>query len=285
MPELPEVENACRVLLRSGLPGRTIERVDVGWAPTVKQPSLEDFVLGLQTRRVEAVNRRGKYLLLPLDSGETFIIHLGMTGGVSVQPAAREIDPLVRHTFSLDDGRVLWFRDPRKFGHLWLTSDPKDTLPRLGPEPLSEDFFTEYLEAMFFRRTAPIKALLLEQSITPGLGNLYVDESLFHAGIHPARQAGSLDADEADRLRDSIVAALQSAIALYDRARDAEWPDPPSALHTWTIPRSEGEPCPRCASPIVALRIRGRGTFCCPTCQPPPDPAAEARTKNTFKSG
>ena len=123
MPELPEVENACRILLRSELPGRTIERVDVGWAPTVKQPSLEDFVLGLHSRRVEAVNRRGKYILLPLDNGEIFIIHLGMTGGLSVRPSSLEPDPMVRHSFLLDDGRALRFRDPRKFGHLWLTGD------------------------------------------------------------------------------------------------------------------------------------------------------------------
>ena len=271
MPELPEVENARRVLLRAELPGRSIFGVQVGWAPTVKVPSLEDFVLGLHSRQVQAVNRRGKYLLLPLDSGETFIIHLGMTGGVSVHPASRQLDPMVRHTFSFDDGRVLWVRDPRKFGHLWLTSDLENTLPRLGPEPLSDNFFTEYLEAMFFRRSAPIKALLLEQSITPGLGNLYVDESLYQAGIHPARQAGSLNSAESAKLRDSIVTTLQTAIAIYDQAREDYWPDPPSALHTWTIPRQENEPCPRCGSPIATMRVRARGTFFCPSCQPVPE--------------
>ncbi len=269
MPELPEVENARRVLLRSELPGRTFTGIQVGWAPTVKEPSLEDFVLGLHSRTVQEVNRRGKYILLPLDSGETFIIHLGMTGSVSVQPSERELDPMVRHTFTLDDRRVLRFRDPRKFGHLWLTADLANTLPRLGVEPLSPEFLPEYLEAMFFRRNAPIKALLLDQSTTPGLGNLYVDESLYQAGIHPARQAGSLNAAETARLRHSIVTSLQTAIGIYDRARDEHWPDPPSALNTWSIPRKEGEPCPRCGSPIAAMRVRARGTFFCPTCQPP----------------
>ena len=269
MPELPEVENARRVLLRADLPGRSITRVNIGWAPTVKSPSLEDFVLGLQSRRVLSVNRRAKYILLPLDSGDTFIIHLGMTGGVSVQPLDREPDPMVRHTFFLDDGRALWFRDPRKFGHLWLTSDLEETLPRLGVEPLSEYFDAYYVQVMLEKRTAPVKARLLEQSFAPGLGNLYVDESLFQAGIHPARQAGSLSSDEAAKLRDSIVTTLQSAIATYDLARENCWPDPPSALHTWTIPRKEGEPCPRCGSPINAMRVRARGTFFCPSCQPP----------------
>ena len=268
MPELPEVENTRQVLLRAELPGRSITWPQVGWAPTVKLPSLEDFVLGLHSKRVLEVNRRGKYLLLPLDSGDTFIIHLGMTGGLSVQPASREIDPMVRHTFTLDDGRVLWFRDPRKFGHLWLTSDLQSTLPSLGPEPLSGDLTANHLALKFRDRNAPVKALLLEQSVVAGLGNLYVDESLFHAGINPARQAGSIISAELETLKDCIVACLTTALGIYDRARDEHWPDPPSALHTWAIPRKEGEPCPRCAAPIASMRVRARGTFFCPTCQP-----------------
>ncbi|MDE2939566.1 MAG: DNA-formamidopyrimidine glycosylase [Chloroflexota bacterium] len=269
MPELPEVENARRILLRAELPGRSITRANVGWAPTVKLPSLEDFVLGLPLKQILSVNRRGKYILLPLDSDETFIIHLGMTGGVSVQPSDREVDPMVRHTFSLDDGRVLWFRDSRKFGHLWLTSDLPSTLPPLGPEPLSDDLTVDYLSARFRDRNAPAKALLLEQSVVAGLGNLYVDESLFQAHINPTRKAGGLTTAELESLKDCIVNSLTIAIAIYDRARDEHWPDPPSALHTWTVPRTEGEPCPKCGTPIVALRVRARGTFLCPSCQPP----------------
>ena len=270
MPELPEVENARRILLCAELPGRTFTGVQVGWAPTVKSPSLEDFVLGLHSKRVEDISRRGKYILLALDSGETFIIHLGMTGGLTVQPAAREMDPMVRHTFSLDDGRVLWFRDPRKFGHLWLVSEPAKALPDLGPEPLSREFTAETLWNKLQNRSAPIKALLLEQSVAAGLGNLYVDESLFNAGIHPCCGAATLSLDEITRLRNSIVRALKSAIDIYDREREKQWPDPPSALHTWTIPRKEGEPCPRCDGPIGTMRVRARGTFYCPSCQPLP---------------
>ena len=270
MPELPEVENARRILLRAELPGRKITGVQVGWAPTVKHPSLEDFVLGLHSRRVEKIGRRGKYILLPLDTGETFIIHLGMTGGVTVQPASREVDPMVRHFFSLDDGRVLWFRDPRKFGHLWLVSQLEEALPPLGPEPLSEEFHADWLAEKFRNRSAPVKALLLEQSVAAGLGNLYVDESLFLSGIHPARRASSLSVQEISSLRDSIVQALRAAFLIYDRAREDHWPDPPSALSTWTIPRIEGSPCPRCGESIAAMRIRARGTFFCPSCQPVP---------------
>ena len=268
MPELPEVENARRILIRAGLPGRTITGVQVGWANSVKSPSLEDFVLGLHSQRIEDIDRRGKYLLLPLDSGETFIIHLGMTGGLRVLDAGLPADPMVRHTFTLDDGRDLRFRDPRKFGHLWLTSDPSQTLPNFGPEPLSPEFTYDALAANLAGRSAPVKAMLLEQSTVAGLGNLYVDESLYLAAIHPLRPAGELRSEDIARLQDSIVACLTAATAQYDRARDEEWPDPPSGLHTWTIPRKEGEPCPRCAGPVSGMRIRGRGTFFCPACQP-----------------
>ena len=267
MPELPEVENARQVLIKFGLPGRAFSSVTVGWANSVKSGSIEDFVLGLPDRQVQEVNRRGKYLLLPLDSGETLIIHLGMTGGLKVQPAHQPADPLVRHTFTLDDSRELRFRDPRKFGHLWLTADPSQALPPFGPEPLSPDFTPQTLAANLKSHNAPLKAMLLEQSIVAGLGNLYVDESLYLSGLHPLRPANSLTEPETARLQSSIVTALQSATAQYNQAREKEWPDPPSALHTWTIPRKDGEPCPQCQSPISGIRIRGRGTFFCPQCQ------------------
>ncbi len=271
MPELPEVENARRILIKAELPGRVFTAVQVGWANSVKRPSVEDFVLGLHSRRVEEVNRRGKYLLLALDSGETLIIHLGMTGGLSVRagsPTADPADPMVRHTFTLDDGRELRFRDPRKFGHLWLTTDAGRTLPALGPEPLSPDFTPKVLAAALAGRSAPVKALLLEQSAVAGLGNLYVDESLYGAGLHPLRPAGGLGDGEIIRLQGSIVSCLTVATAQYDRARETEWPAPPAALHTWTIPRKAGASCPKCGDGIAGIRVRGRGTFYCPGCQP-----------------
>lgn len=267
MPELPEVENARQVLIKFGLPGRAFSSVTVGWANSVRGGSIENFVLGLPGRSIVEINRRGKYLLLPLDSGETLIIHLGMTGGLKVQPAPQPADPMVRHTFTLDDGRELRFRDPRKFGHLWLTADPAQAFPPFGPEPLSPDFTPEILAANLKNRNAPLKAMLLEQSIVAGLGNLYVDESLYLSGIHPLRPANSLTESETACLHHSILTALQSATAQYNHSREKEWPDPPSALHTWTIPRKDGEPCPQCQSPISGIRIRGRGTFFCPQCQ------------------
>ena len=272
MPELPEVENARRSLLQAGLPGRTFTGSQIGWAKTVQRIGVEDFVLGLHGQQVQDVARRGKYILVPLFKGDdqnnqTLIIHLGMTGGLFVQPDAQAPHPMVRHIFQLDDGRQMRFVDGRKFGKLWLADNPANVLPSLGPEPLGDSFTTEALALGLGHRSAPVKALLLEQSIVPGMGNLYADESLFLAGINPMRPASSLTEQELSRLRDCIVAALTYGVAVYDEKRAASWPDPPRALTAWTIPRSPKQSCPRCGHPMEGTRVRGRGTYFCPSCQ------------------
>ena len=269
MPELPEVENVRRSLVRAELPGRTVTAANVGWGNTVKHPSAAEFAAGLAGRTIKGVDRRAKYLIFPLSGGDpdTFIVHLGMTGRLQVHPQTRKPDPLTRHAFSLDDGRELRFVDGRKFGKMWLVDDPTDVLPDLSPEPLTDDFTTELLAESLAGRNAPIKALLLDQSITSGLGNLYADESLFLAGIHPERPASALSVDEIARLREAIVAALTAAFGVYDRARDQHWPDPPAALTTWTHPRDTKAQCPNCGTNMAATRVRGRGTYYCPSCQ------------------
>lgn len=272
MPELPEVENARRCLVQAGLAGRAFTGANIGWPKSVKTPGLEDFVLGVSGGRVLAVHRRAKYILLPLlDDDEsnprTLILHLGMSGGLSVQPQTKPMHPLVRHTFSLDDGRELWFEDGRKFGKLWLVPDPLEVLPPLSPEPLDGGLTPQVLARSLEGRNAPIKALLLEQSIVAGMGNLYADESLFLSRINPLRAAADLSSQEIDRLQHSIVDALTAALAIYDKGRGEAWPDPPRALHGWTIPRTKDEPCPRCGSPIATTRVRGRGTYYCTGCQ------------------
>ena len=268
MPELPEVENTRRYLTEIGLPGRTITKATVGWGNSVKHPALEDFVLGLPGQRIEEVKRRGKYLLLPLDSGETLILHLGMTGGLRVHPQDQPEPPMVRHTFDLDDNRQLRFIDPRKFGHLWLVDDLEQAAPALGLEPLGDGFTTEALSDVLQGRSARIKALLLEQSVIAGLGNLYADEALYLSGIHPERRASSLAHREISRLRKAIVQALDRALAQYDQGRTDAWPDPPFGLSTWTIPRQLSEPCGRCQTPMEMIRVRARSTYYCPRCQP-----------------
>ncbi len=269
MPELPEVESVRRSLLRSGLAGRTITRADIGWANTVKHPTAEEFASSVAGRTVEDVGRRAKYLLFSL-AGEpkaTLVAHLGMTGNLVVQAGELASHPMVRHTFALDDGRELRFVDGRKFGKLWLTGDLGLVLPTLGPEPLGDEFTTEWLADSLAKRSAPVKALLLEQSIAAGVGNIYADEALFLSGIRPDRPASELTADEVVRLRQGIIDCINAGFAVYDRVREQRWPEPPEPMGTWSHPREAGTPCPNCGGEMTSTRIRARGTWYCAACQ------------------
>lgn len=270
MPELPEVENTRQYLIRSGLVGRRFSAPDITWSKTVHEPSVGEFIEGVAGRMVADLRRRGKYLIAPLDDEQFLILHLGMTGALRIHDAGREPPPMVRHTFPLDDGREMRFVDPRKFGHLWLLPDPKKAMSKMGPEPLEPTFTVPVLAELLAGRKAPMKALLLEQSVIAGMGNLYADESLFLSGIHPERPASTLSGDEMQTLHGAIIQALSNSVAAYASAREAEWPDPPVALSPWTIPRSADLPCPRCAAPVKMIRVRGRSSWYCPVCQPAP---------------
>ena len=250
MPELPEVENTRQYLIRSGLIGCRLGAPEITWANTIREPSVGEFIEGVAGRRVTDVQRRGKYLIAPLDDDQYLVLHLGMTGRLRIHDGDSEHPPMVRHTFPLDDGREMRFIDPRKFGHLWLLSDPADAMSKMGPEPLEPSFTDDVLADALAGRKAPLKALLLEQSVVAGLGNLYVDESLFLAGIHPERSGSALSEDETSRLHDAIVTALTRSTEAYAAARDTEWPDPPTALSPWTIPT-------RARSALPPMRRRG----------------------------
>ena len=275
MPELPEVESVRRSLLRSGLVGRTITRAEIGWAKTVKYPTAEELAASVVGLTIEDVGRRAKYLFFPLagpstGSGQTtttLVGHLGMTGNLVVQPEEQPPHPMTRHVFVLDDGRELRFVDGRKFGKLWLAADLGTILPPLGPEPLEEQFTTEWLADSFAKRSAPVKALLLEQSIAAGVGNIYADEALFLSGIRPDRPASQLSADEVVRLRQGIIDCINAGFAVYDRARDLRWPEPPEPMGTWSHPRDAATPCPNCGGLMSSTRIRARGTWYCSNCQ------------------
>ena len=269
MPELPEVENTRRNLIRFGLPGCTIIDSNITWPNTVKKPSATELAKGLKDRTIQDVQRKGKYLILPMSGGSpaAFIVHLGMTGRLLVQPQSLEADPLTRHFFQLDDGREIRFVDGRKFGKLWLVSSPDEVLPVMSPEPFDNEFTVETLAESLSGKKAPVKALLLEQSIACGLGNLYADESLFLAGIHPERHGSDFSIDEVARLHQSIKDALSAAYGVYDRARDQDWPNPPTAMMTWSHPRDIKDPCPNCGTNMTAIRVRARGTYFCSKCQ------------------
>ncbi len=269
MPELPEVESVRRSLLRSELVGRTITRADIGWAKTVKHPTAEELAASVVGRTIEDIRRRAKYLLFPLAGvpTATLVAHLGMTGNLVVQPRETEPHAMTRHAFALDDGRELRFIDGRKFGKLWLSEDLGKILPPLSPEPLGDEFTTEWLSDAFAKRSAPVKALLLEQSIAAGVGNIYADEALFLSGIRPDRPASDLSADEVVRLRQGIIDCINAGFAVYDRVREQRWPEPPEPMGTWSHPRDASTPCPNCGGEMQSTRIRARGTWFCPNCQ------------------
>ena len=273
MPELPEVET-IRLALEPHVVGRRFERVEI-FDPRLVRPFEPSRVAAeLEGERVAALERRGKYLVVRFESGRVLLIHLRMTG--SLRHAARhslEDDPHRRAVVTLDDGSDVAYRDVRRFG-TWHLLEPHELDPylaqRLGREPLDSGFTARRLAERLDGRKAPVKAALLDQRTVAGLGNIYVDEALWRARLHPLRQAGSLDGDETARLTKGIRQALRAAIAQQGASlRDYSTPDGRRGRmqERFRVYDREGEPCPRCGTPIEKIRIAGRGTWYCPACQ------------------
>ena len=269
MPELPEVETYIREIA-GVLSGRQIQGGQVLWPRTVAELSPEAFLHGLMGRQFVDFGRRGKYMLLGLDNGHSLIVHLRMTGELRVE--ARDL-PLPKHArlvLDLDGGGRLRFSDQRKFGRMWLVADPQTVLYRLGPEPLAGDFTPDLLAAALAGRKASIKALLLDQSIVAGVGNIYADEALFLARIHPGRTGGSLSALEVTALRQAVRDVLAQGIEM--RGSSLQNYTPPTGekgsfqdLHK--VFRRTGQPCPVCGRPIERMKLAQRSTHFCPHCQ------------------
>jgi formamidopyrimidine-DNA glycosylase len=302
MPELPEVEYTARQL-RASVVGATIQEVHVFWERIVTHPQLPDFQAELCGRRIEAIRRRGKLLLFDL-SGELFLsIHRRMTGnllllapGWSLDRSLRESDPAAwerrgpdfslplasaadgrearycRACLVLDDGRCLLFTDLRKFGRLelWPRAQEQVALASLGPEPLEETFTSDLFASALVGRRSNIKQALLDQSVVAGVGNIYADEALFFAGLHPLRRADSLSPDEIRRLHEGIVAVLSRSIAhggtSFSDYRDL-WGEAGKNFNHVHVYHQEGKPCTRCGTLIVRAVVAQRGTHFCPACQ------------------
>jgi formamidopyrimidine-DNA glycosylase len=267
VPELPEVETE-RGRLAARLEGRRIAAARID-DPRLTRPEEPAWIATRLTgERVEAVERRGKYLLVRLAGGDVLLVHLRMTGGFRYAPATHE-----RAVLELDDGTRIAYRDLRRFG-TWLLLDPDDVDAhlgvRLGPEPLGRRFTTAYLADRLSGRKAPVKAAILDQRTVAGLGNIYADESLWHARIHPLRPAGELTPDEVSRLRAGIRRALRLGI----RRQGADLGDGTYAggrmQHEFRVYGRTGEPCDRCGTAIEKTRAGGRGTWYCAGCQRPP---------------
>jgi len=267
MPELPEVETLVREL-RPHVTGRRIVEVNLHWPGCVAVPSPRAFIQHMRGRAIQEVRRRGKFLWFLLDEG-AWLVHLKMTGRLSLLPAA-EPDPYARADFVLDDGRVLRFQDLRKFGRLYWVPDPAPIFRGLGPEPLDPGFRPSDLARRLARRRGRLKAQLLDQSVLAGIGNIYADEALWRARLHPMRAADSLSAAEIRRLwrgiREALLAGLRhhgTTIQWYRR------PEGGSGQHQryLRVYGRAGRPCFRCGAPIVRQVLHGRSTYFCPVCQ------------------
>lgn len=284
MPELPEVETIRRQL-EPKLSGRTIadaQVLDPLWCAPRRPAEVEALLRG---RRIEGVGRRGKYLVVELDGERFLVMHLRMTGNLLwFDPYDEEEPPYLRVRLVLDGGERILFTDLRRFG-TGIVLDGRDELEeylssRLGPEPLDPAFTPDVLKERASGRKAPVKAFLLDQSRIAGIGNIYADEALFRARIHPLKPAGKLRRDELARLRDAIVETLEAGIdsfgASIDRYRDSNG-ERGDMQNRFLIHLREGEPCFRCGHEVVKLRAAGRGTYICPNCQRAPRKARAVR--------
>lgn len=273
MPELPEVETYIRAL-EPQLRGKSIVDCRVLWPAIVAAPDPAHLPALLRGRSFQRFGRRGKYMLFGLDSGETLIVHLRMTGELRVQPPAMAPDKHTHFMLQLDSGEWLHYRDQRKFGRIWLVDEVESVVAKLGPEPLSEAFTAAALAQALEMRTASVKAMLLDQRVVAGVGNIYADEALFAAGIAPQRPAGSLSETEVSRLVAAIRAVLQSAIDLRGSSlgsgpQNYRPPDglPGAAQEAHQVFRRTGLPCPNCGAAIERRVLAGRSTHYCPQCQ------------------
>lgn len=271
MPELPEVETVVRGL-RKPLIGHTIQGMWFDWENTIHSPHPDEFAARIAGQQVKAVNRRAKYILIELEQ-DTLIVHLKMTGRLYVE--AKEIqtdaDKWVHVCFELDGGKQLRFSDSRKFGRVYLTDDVNKITGDLGPEPLNDDFTVEMFKARLAGRNKVIKALLLDQTFIAGIGNIYADEALFHAGIHPTTKSHKLNEDEIQSLYETVRKVLNAGIehegASITWYRKPDGTKGSSQDHFFVYGR-DGQTCIHCGSDINKIRVAQRGTHYCPNCQP-----------------
>ena len=303
MPELPEVEYTARQL-RASIVGATISQAHVFWERTVGHPELAPFLIEVSERQIEGVRRRGKFLLIDL-SGDLFLsIHRRMTGNFLLLPAGWRIDTSLRTSdvaawntrgplffpeqgiensysrelyycricFDFSDGRRLLFTDPRKFGRveLWPSERENEALKGLGPEPLGSAFTVEYLASELARRRTGIKQALLDQTVVAGVGNIYADEALFYARIHPLRRSDSLTSAEICLLHEGVISVLTLAIEYggtsFNDYRDL-WGEAGDNYNHVHVYKQTDKPCPRCGTLIERMVIAQRSAHFCPGCQ------------------
>jgi formamidopyrimidine-DNA glycosylase len=272
MPELPEVETIA-ARLRHGkeaipsLLGKKIVNSQVFWARNLASSSPEEFLQQIAGQTIQEIGRRGKFIVIRLSSG-TLLIHLRMSGDLRVEPASFPIQPHDRVVFTLEDGLRLAFNDSRKFGRIWLVADPEMVTGGLGPEPLEESFTAQELFQMLHARRRQLKPLLLDQSFLSGLGNIYTDEALHLARLHPLALSDQLTSEEAVRLWESIRQVLDEGIRRQGASIDWVYRGGDFQNYFRVYSRTD-EPCPECGTPIRRILVGQRSTHFCPQCQRP----------------
>jgi formamidopyrimidine-DNA glycosylase len=285
MPELAEVEYVARQL-REAVIGAQITQVSVAWHRAIAHPDVPDFIQEIEGRTIEDIDRRGKLLLVRLSGNGTLTVHRRMSGNFRLLKADAPDEPYLIANFALADGRRLQYSDPRKFGRLafWTAEELPGALSDFGVEPLGPDFTEERLAEILAKRDRALKPLLLDQTLIAGLGNIYTDEALFRAGLHPLRHASTLAPEEIARLRDAIITVLETGIehggTTFGRHQGL-YGEAGKNLDFLDIYQHEGRPCVRCGFTIQRIVVGQRGTRICPTCQPEPDREGAPRPLST----
>jgi formamidopyrimidine-DNA glycosylase len=275
MPELPEVHTILEDLKRAHLIGQRIQKVDVYWPRTIGDLAPDVFCQLLTDKRILGIDRRGKYLIFLLSEGFFLYIHLRMTGRLLLVNRDTPETPYVRLRLDLDDRKSLFYHDTRKFGRWYLVKDPQLIVGNMGPEPLSVDFTFDAFWNKLKQRSRTLKPLLLDQTFLAGLGNIYVDEALWEAHLHPLQPADSLTTQQARQLHKSIILVLKRGIesqgtTLGKGQTNYYRLDGTQGGHQilLNVFRRTGQSCPRCGHLIERLMVAQRSTHICPHCQP-----------------
>lgn len=264
MPELPEVETIARKL-RPYLIGKTILDADLRWPRTLAVPSPKLFKQQIRGQQIKEVTRRAKFFILHL-SNSSLLIHLRMSGDLLIRDSTIRPEKHDRLILKLSENQSLVFNDTRKFGRVWLTSMPEEVLGRLGPEPLSRQFTPQWLHNELVKRHRQLKPLLLDQTFLAGLGNIYTDEALHIAKLHPLLISDSVTLEQAQVLREAIRNVLKQGIRRNGASIDWVYRGGEFQNHFRVYDR-EGKSCPVCSTEIKRIIVGQRSTHYCPQCQ------------------
>lgn len=270
MPELPEVETISRILRdgvndKPSIVGLEVINANVFWAGAVEEPSARVFTKRIVGQSIQGVGRKGKFIVIEL-SKDTMLIHLRMSGDLRVGKSNQDLGDHIRVAVYFDNNYQLAFNNPRKFGRVWLVDDPNIILGGLGPEPLDINFTAEDFYQHLIQRNRQIKPLLIDQKFIAGLGNIYTDEALHLAKIHPLTRSNNLSFEQAEFLFHSIREVLEEGIRRNGASIDWVYQGGEYQNH-FRVYQRQGEPCPKCHTPISRIVVGQRGTHLCRTCQ------------------